>query len=151
LRDAVIQQHPSKKDLTTKYKGRLLRYRRKIIKTFNDLLIDIKSMLEKLSELNDPEMIRLREIIVAEIGELSDGAEAIMDLLDDPSSDVFTKTLEQISAQMEKRHRSISDVIDNQLGNHINHDILGKMRISQMLFRIRKRARIVRYLMNIDY
>ena len=46
-------------------------------------------------------MIRLREIIIAEVGELSDGAEAVLELLKEISRDSFTKTLEQITAQIE--------------------------------------------------
>lgn len=146
LRDAVVNQRPSKEELKDKYTGRLLRYRRKIRDVFNEFLTGVKGSLEKLSGISDPGMIKLREIIIAEIGELSDGAEAIMDILKETDRDGFTKTVEQITSQIEKRQRSIVDVIDNQLYNHIDHDILGKMKISEFQFRIRRRARLVRQL-----
>lgn len=146
LRDAITEERPEKDTLKTKYHGRLLRYKRKIVNTFNDFLNYIKICIEKMVKINDPDMARLRDIIIAEIGELSDGTEAIMDLLDDIDRDKFTQTLEQITAQMEKREKSIHDVIDNQLANHIDHDIFGKLRISQLKFRVQKRSRIVKQL-----
>ena len=146
LRDAIVEQRPSKDELKTKYRGRLLRYRRKIRTVFNDFLSSVKVALEKLDKVSDSDMVKLREIIIAEIGELSDGAEALMDMLDETDRESFTKTIEQIASQVEKREKSIIDVIDNQLFNHIDHDILGKMKISEMQFRIRRRARIVRQL-----
>lgn len=146
LRDAIVEQRPSKDDLKNKYRGRLLRYRRKIRTVFNDFLSSVKTALEKLEEVSDSDMVKLREIIIAEIGELSDGAEALMDMLGETDRESFTKTIEQIASQVEKREKSIIDVIDNQLFNHIDHDILGKMKISELQFRIRRRARIVRQL-----
>ena len=148
IRDAIVSQRPSKKDLQKKYRGRLLRYRRKIKNSFNELVIDVKKNLEGLSEISDPEMIRLREIIIAEVGEIADGAEAVMDALKDSERDSFTQTLEQLAAQIEKRQKSIKDVIDNQLSNHIEHDILGKMKLSELRFKIKRRARVVRQLVN---
>jgi len=147
LRDAIVEQRPKKDELNGKLRPRLLRYRRKIRKVFNDFLTAVKSSLEKLPKVSDPEMIKLREIIIAEIGELSDGAEAMMDLLNETDRESFTKTLEQLTSQMEKRQKSIVDVIDSQLFNHIDHDILGKYKISKMRFRIKRRARIVKQLM----
>ncbi len=147
LRDAIVEQRPTKETLKGKYRGRLLRYRRKIRKTFNEFLSNVKASIEKLSKVSDPDMIKLREIIIAEIGELSDGAEAIMDILGETDREGFTKTLEQVASQVEKRQKSVIDVIDNQLFNHIDHDILGKMKISELQFRIRRRARIVKQLM----
>lgn len=146
LRDAIVEQRPDKEDLNTKYRGRLLRYRGKIKKVFNDFLSAVKTSLEKLSEISDPDMINLREIIIAEIDELSDGVEAILDILSETDREGFTKTLEQISAQIEKRQKSIIDVVENQLYNHIDHDILGRMKISELQFRIRRRARIIKQL-----
>lgn len=146
LRDAMVEERPSKEDLKSKYRGRLLRYKRKIRNVFNDFLSSVKHSLEKVSKISDPDMIRLREIVIAEIGELSDGAEAIMDLLGETDRESFTKTVEQVAGQVEKRKRSIVDVIDNQLFNHIDHDILGKMKISDLQFRMRRRARIIKQL-----
>jgi len=146
LKKVIVEKHPSQEDLKGKYRGRLIRYRRQIQKVFNDFLMDVQSALEKLSKISDPDMLRLREILAAEVGELSDGAEAILDLLNDTDRDGFTKTLEQICAQMEKRQRSIKDVIDNQLFGHIDQDILGKMRISELHFKIMRRARILKQL-----
>lgn len=143
LRDAIGEERPSRDDLKGKYRGRLLRYRRKILEVFNIFLSSVKKTLEKLSKVNDPEMVRLREIIIAEIGELSDGAEAVVDLLEETDREGFTKTLEQVAAQIEKREKSIIDVIDNQLTNHVDHDIFGKMKISEMRFRIKRRSRLI--------
>ncbi|HEC63734.1 MAG TPA: hypothetical protein ENI23_00405 [bacterium] len=146
LRDAIVEQRPDKDELKNKYLGRLLRYRRKVRDMFNDFLSDMKVSLEKLSKISDPDMVKLREIIIAEVGELSDGAEAILDLLDEVDREGFTKTLEQLAVQMEKRQRSIVEVIDSQLFNHIDHDILGKLKISELQFRIKRRARIIKQL-----
>jgi hypothetical protein len=146
LRVAIVEKHPTRDQLKTKYRGRLLRYRRKIQTVFNELLLSVKHALEKLADISDPDMLRLREILVAEVGELSDGAEAILDLLKEPDKEDFTKTLEKICAQLEKRQKSIKDVIDNQLFGHINHDILGKMKISELQFKIRRRSRILKQL-----
>jgi hypothetical protein len=147
LRDAMAEERPSKEDLKHKYRGRLLRYRRKIRNIFNEFLSNVKNSLEKLSKISDPDMVRLREIIIAEIGELSDGAEAVMDLLKETDREGFSKTIEQITAQIEKRQKSIIDVIDNQLFNHIDHDILGRMKISNLHFNIQRRKRIIKYFM----
>lgn len=146
LRDAIVEQRPSKDDLKNKYRGRLIRYKKKIKDAFNHFLEHTKTTLEKAVEISDPEMVRLREILVAEIGELSDGVEALMDLLGETDRDSFTKTLEQISSQLEKRQKSIADVIDSQLFGHIEQDILGRMKISSLQQNIRRRTRIIRQL-----
>ena len=146
LRDAIVNQRPTKDDLDKTYRGRLLRYKKKIKEAFNHFLNHTKRTLEAAVEISDPDMVRLREILVAEIGELSDGVEALMDLLGETDRDGFTKTLEQIAAQLEKRQKSIADVIDNQLFNHIEQDILGRMKISEIQNRLRRRARILRQL-----
>ena len=146
LKDAIIQQRPSKDDLSNKFRGRFLRYGRKITENFNEFLIAIRTTIEKLAEITDPDMMRLKEILVAEVGELSDGVEAILDLLKEPDKEGFTQTLERIAAQIEKRQKSIKDVLDSQLLSHIDQDILGKMKIGDMQFRIRRRARIIKQL-----
>lgn len=148
LRDAIVEQRPTKEDLKNKYRGRLLRYKKKIKEAFNHFLSHTKTTLEGAIIISDPEMIRLREILVAEIGELSDGVEALMDLLGETDRDGFTKTLEQISAQLEKRQKSIADVIDNQLFRHIDQDILGRMKISSIQTNIRRRSRVIRQLVD---
>lgn len=144
FRDALIAQHPSQQDLVGKYKGRFLRYRRKIQTAFNDFLTSVKTSLELLDQISDPDMLRLREILGAEIAELSEGCKAVLDLLKETDKKDFTKTLERIAAQLEKRQRSIEDVITSQLYSHLNHDILGRMRISEMRFKIKRRARILK-------
>ena len=144
LRDSIVNQRPSKEDLDGKYRGRLIRYKKKIKEAFNHFLEHTKKTLEKAVEISDPEMVRLREILIAEIGELSDGAEALMDLLSETDRDNFTKTIEQIASQLEKRQKSIIDVIQSQLYSHIENDILGRIRISEYKFRIQKRSRLIR-------
>lgn len=146
LRDAITNQRPTKDDLNKAYRGRLLRYKKKIRDAFNHFLTHTKRTLETAVEISDPDMVRLREILVAEIGELSDGVEALMDLLSETDRDNFTQTLEQISSQLEKRQKSIEDVIENQLFNHIETDILGRMKISEIQNRLRRRTRILRQL-----
>ncbi|MFA5023474.1 MAG: hypothetical protein WC523_00755 [Patescibacteria group bacterium] len=146
LKDAITQQRPSKGDLAGKYKGRLLRYGRKIKESFNDFLLSTKSGIEQLSGITDPNMMRLKEILLAEVGELSDGAEAVLDLLKEPDKEGFTQTLERVCFQIEKRNKSIKDVVDNQLFAHINQDILGKTKISELRFNIRRGSRILKIL-----
>lgn len=146
IRDAISNERPSKEDLRQKYKGKLIRYRKKIKNSFNSFLTDVKENLENLSKISDPEMIKLREVLIAEVGELSDGAEAVMDLLDEVDREGFTKTLEKLAQQIEKRQKSIIDVIDSQFITHIDQDILGKMKLSNLRFRIKKRSRIIKQL-----
>lgn len=146
LRDAIADERPSKDDLKKKYRGKMLRFKRKVQENFNEFLSAVKGSLEKLSEISDPDTIKLREIMIAEIGEMSDGAEALIDLLEETDRDGFTKSLEGLVGQMEKRQKSIVDVIDDQLFNHIDHDILGKMKVSDLRFKIRRRARIIKQL-----
>jgi len=141
LRDAVVQERPSKEDLKVKYRGRLLRYKRKIILEFNQFLTKLKTTLELIVQISDPDMVRLREIIIAEFDELSDGVESIIDLLKDADREGFTKSLERITTQLDQRRSSIKDIVDNQLFNHIEQDILGRMKISELKHRIRVRAR----------
>ena len=105
---------------------------------------DPQNPLELLDQISDPDMLRLREILGAEIAELSEGCKAVLDLLKETDKKDFTKTLERIAAQLEKRQRSIEDVITSQLYSHLNHDILGRMRISEMRFKIKRRARILK-------
>jgi len=146
LKDAIVQQRPSKDDLSNKYRGKFLRYRRKITENFNEFLLAIRATIEKLAEISDPDMMRLKEILIAEVGELSDGSEAVLDLLQEPDKEGFTQTLERISSQIEKRQKSIKDVLDSQLLSHIDQDILGKLKIGELKFRIRRRARIIKQL-----
>ena len=146
LRKAVVEQHPSQDDLAGKYRGKLLRYRRKIQAVFNEFLVSTQKALEKMVQISDPENIRLREVLSAEIGELKDGGEAVLDLLQDPEKDGFSQSLEQISAQIERRSKSIKEVITNQLYSHVDNDILGKMRVGELHFRIMRRARILKQL-----
>ena len=143
LRDSILEQRPSKEDLSNKYRGRLLRYKRKITDSFNIFLQHLQTNLGNLAKINDPDMIRLREILVAEVSELTDGIEAILDLIHDVGKDNFTQMLEQLTAQNQKRQHSISDAVANQLFNHLDHDLLGRMRLSQLRFNIQKRSRLM--------
>ena len=45
---------------------------------------------------------------------------------------------------MQLRITSIKEIIDNRLFNHIDSDILGKLKVSELTTRIRKRARLLR-------
>jgi len=146
LKNSIVEQRPSKDDLKNKYRGRLVRYKRKIKDAFNHFLQHTKSTLEGTITISDPEMIRLREILVAEIGELSDGVEALMDLMSEADREGFTKTLEQISGQLEKRQKSILDIVNSQLFKHIENDILGRMKISSLRHNIQRRTRIIKQL-----
>jgi len=146
LRDAILEQRPSKEILKLKYKGRLLRYRRKIRDVTNKFLMSVKSLLEQLKEILDPEMLSLRDVIISEVNELSDGIEALLEVLGEADREGFTDTIEKISKQLEKRQKSISEVIEDQLFGHIDHDILGRRKISELQFNIRKRSRLLKYL-----
>jgi hypothetical protein len=148
LRDALVEERPSKDILKSKYRGRLVRYRSKIRNTFNVFLAHVRDTLHTMDDISDPEMDRLREILIAEIEELSDGVEAMLDLLKESDRESFTQTLEGIAAQLEKRQKSITDVIDSQLFNHIEHDILGKVKVSELQFNIKRRARVLRQLLS---
>ena len=144
LRDAIVQQRPSKDDLKSQFRGRLLRYRRKITEVFNKLLIHIKKALQSLSSILDPDMISLRQIIISEFDELSDGVEGVLHLLDDVDREGFTKNLERLCTQLQRRNISIGEIIDNQLVSHLEHDILGKYKISELRAIIIRRTRLIR-------
>jgi hypothetical protein len=144
LREAIIQERPSKEDLKSRYKGRLLRYRRKISKSFNDLLLRLQSAIQSLQNIMDPEMKNLQKILVAEFDELSDGVEGVLELLGESERDGFTKDLERLCTQLQQRKISIDEVVDNQLFNHLEQDILGKIKISSLKARIRRRTRLLR-------
>lgn len=144
LRDAIVQERPSKEDLQNTYRGRLLRYRRNITEIFNKLLIRFKNAIQSLNDITDPDMANLKKIMVAEFDELSDGVEAVLGLLDDTAKEGFTKELERLCTQMQRRNTSISEIIDNRLLNHIDSDILGKLKVSQCKARIIKRSRLLR-------
>ena len=141
---ALTDQHPSQDDLKNKYRGRLLRYRLKVKGLFNAFLVDTKAALEKLTTIADPNIIRLREVIIAEISELSDGAGVLLDLLKDVGQEGWSQKIEKVNAQMQKRLTSIKDVIQNQLENHIDHDIMGRLKISEIGVRIKKRSELLR-------
>lgn len=146
LRDAIVSQRPSKDDLENTYRGRLLRYRLTIREGFNQLLNHVKKSMELMNQVSDPNMLRLREVLMAEIGELTNGVESILDLLKEVEREGFTQALERIVAQIEKREESIKDIIDNQLFGHIEQNILGKIKISDLKLKIQKRSRIIKQL-----
>lgn len=140
LRDSIVDQNPSKDELNNVYRGRILRYRKKIVDKFNAFLIHLQSNISLMSNINDPDMYRLREILVAEVGELIDGTEVLLELLHDPIRNNFIQSLEQIVWQIEKRKYSIEDAIANQLFNHLDHDLLGRIRISTLSNRTTERS-----------
>ena len=69
LRDALVTQTPTPDDISKLYRIKLRKYKMVILKAFNTALIRVKTTIETMSEIMDPEMIKLREIIIAEIGE----------------------------------------------------------------------------------
>ena len=141
LRDALVQEHPDQNTLKN-YQGRFLRYRRKIVQVFNKFLLHLKTALEDLESISDPDMLNLKQVIIAEVGELTDGIESLLELLGDLGREGFTQHLERLCTQFEQRKQSIREIIDNQLFDHIEHDILGKFKISEFKNRITKRARL---------
>ena len=143
LRDAIVEQHPSKEDLQNTYRGRLLRYRRKITDVFNKLLVRLKKAVQSLNDITDPDMANLKKIMVTEFDELSDGIEGVLVLLNEPTREGFTKELERLCTQLKRRATSISEVIDNRLFNHIDSDILGKLKVSEWRGRIIARTRLL--------
>lgn len=143
FKDSVVKERPSQDDLKNKYNGRILRYKRKIVLFFNDLLYTLKAIIEKLSGIMDPEMRQLRSLIMAEFDELSDGVEGFIDALKNPGKDDFTKNIERIITQLKRRKTSIGEVIDHQMMGHLENDILGKMKVSSLKARMIKRSRLV--------
>lgn len=144
IKDAIVKERPTQDDLQNKYRGRLLRYRRKVQSTFNDQLLALKEAIENLSPISDSETSKLREIIVSEFDELSDSVESFLSLLGEAEKEGFTQKLERLCAQLEKRKQSINEVIDNQLFSHIDSDILGRKKVSSLKANIYKRIRLLR-------
>ena len=145
LKDQITKQRPSQKDLVNG-RAKLLRAGRKITVSFNAFALLVKDMIEKLAAISDPDMMRLKEILVAEVEEFAAGVAAVLDLLEEPGREGFTDSLERITAQIEKRSRNIAEVVNSQLLGHINNDILGKLKISELRFSIRRTARILKQL-----
>lgn len=146
FKDALTQDHPSKEDLESKYKGRLLRYRRKIQENFNSFLIPTKSILNMLDKITDPSMERVRGVIIAEISEMSEATNKLLSILKDPSQNDFTSNIEELFEQINKRKDNIDEAVEHQLFGHIDQNILGKLKISSLVLEIRKRKRIIKSL-----
>ena len=128
FKDAIITQKPDKATLKNQYSGRLLRFKRKIFETLNIFLKHINAILILMNKITDPDMDRLKNVLLAEINELSDGTEN------------FSTSVEQLTAQIQKRLHSISEVVDNQIYHHIDTDILGRSRIGSVKISIRQGA-----------
>lgn len=146
FKDALTDEHPSKEDLENKYKGRFLRYSRKIRQSFNDFLLPTKSILNMVDKITDPNMERIRSVVIAEISEMSEGIDMVLDLLKDPAQKDFTSTIEELFAQIEKRKVNIHEAVEHQLFGHIDQNILGKLKISSIIFDIKRRKRIIKSL-----
>lgn len=144
LKDALIKERPSQETLKNVYRGRLLRYRRKVQDAFNANILKLKAAIERLAPITDSEMAKLREIIVSEFDALSDSIEAFLDLLGNPEREEFTQKIEKVCTQLDSRRKSINDVIDSQLFGHINSDILGRKKVSSIKADIYKRIRLLR-------
>lgn len=144
LKDAVVKERPSQEDLKTKYRGRFLRYRRKVQQEFNEYLLQLKDAVERLKPITDSEMAKLRAIIISEFDAVSDGVEAFLSLLGEAERDGFTQKLERICTQLDKRKTSINEIIDSQFIGHVDSDILGRKKISSIKANIHKRIRLLR-------
>ena len=144
FRDVLSEEKPSKDSLNNKYNSKILKFRFKIRDVFNILLISAKKSIELLLEIADPDIIRIRDVIFAELGELSSAIEAILDILSNRKKDDFVSKIEEICANLEKREVSIKEVIDTQLFSHVNQNILGRMKISGIKERMVKRAKALR-------
>ena len=146
FKDAVVREHPSQETLQSTYHGRILRFRRKVQKTFNALLLELQKEIQNLSSIMDTEMSQLEKVILSEFDEISDLVESFLELLGDAKRDGFTQKLEKLCTQLDQRKGSINDIIDQQLFNHLETDILGKTKISHYKAQIYKRIRLLRKL-----
>lgn len=143
---SVVKEHPDQDSLHKTYRGRILRYRRKVQNTFNELLMSIQEHIKGLSSIMDSEMGNLRKLVLSEFDEISDLVESFLETLGETGREGFTQKLEKICTQLEQRKRSINDIIDEQLFNHLDTDILGRTKISSIKANIHKRIRLLRKL-----
>lgn len=148
LKTALVKENPNDKKLTKVYKGRLLQYRKNITKVFNPILEDIKKTLEMFDYILDPEIEKLRDVIISEMDEISDIIESFMDLLGEPEKEQFVKKIEYLCSRMENRLNIFMGIVEDQLFGHITHDILGRIKISKLKTNIQKRTRLLNIWIN---
>lgn len=105
-------------------------YKRKTQKLFN---VFIKHLEQALIELNntisDSEMERIRDVIVSEVREIRDGVLDLLDLLDNPEDKTFIQDFRSTVERVGRRADSLREVITDQLFSHIDHDIMGQIRL----------------------
>lgn len=140
FKEALTKQRPSLQDLTN-YRGKFLRFRRKVTTVFNQVLLALQAAAQSMHKIMDPEMDQLLNIIMAEFDELSDTVENFLKLLAEPAKEGFTQEVEKIALYLEQRFNSIDDIIDNQLFSHLSKDIMGRLKVSSLEHRIRVRRR----------
>ncbi len=144
FKTALVAEHPSQTDLQEKYRGRIIRFKRKTQTIFNTYLLRLKAALEALHPISDSETVKLSQLILSEFDSLSDGVEEFLMLLSEADRDDFTKKLEALCGRLEHRQKSISEIVDQQLFSHFSTDILGKKKISSITAQIHTRRRLLR-------
>jgi len=107
-----------------------VKFRRKTKKLFDVFIKQLESSLFSINKMiSDSEMVRIKETIVAEIREIRDGVNEILQVLEVPTDPQFIQDYREIVERIGHRANSLEEVITDQLYSHIDHDILGKIRL----------------------
>lgn len=107
-----------------------LRYKRKARRLFNLFIKQLEKALKETNKtISDTELDRIRDTIVAEVRELRDGAIELFDLLENPENKTFIQDFRSTVERLGRRSDALRQVITDQLFSHIDHDILGQIRL----------------------
>lgn len=118
-----------------------LQYKRKAKKLFNIFVKQLeKALLEMNKMVSDSEMERVRDTIVAEVREVRDGAIELFELLEMIEDKQFIQDFRATVERIHNRAESLQEIITDQLFAHIDHDILGQIRLGFELYPLSKRG-----------
>lgn len=105
-------------------------YKRKTKKLFNNFIVQLeKALLALHTTVSDAEMNRIRDTIVSEVGEIRDGVITLLDFLDKPEDKDFAKSFKETVDRVFKRAEALEEIIQEQLFEHLDRDVLGKIRL----------------------
>jgi hypothetical protein len=118
-----------------------LRYKRKARRLFNVFIKQLEKALKNVNKtITDTELDRIRDTIVAEVREIRDGAIELFDLLENPEEKTFVQEFRSTVERLIIRSDALKQVITDQLFSHIDHDILGQIRLGFLLKPVIKRS-----------
>jgi uncharacterized phage infection (PIP) family protein YhgE len=118
-----------------------IRYKQAVINEFNEFLDSLTNSLTKMNKtLSDSEMQNITDTIVAEADELRDGVEELAEHLDEPDSPDFLKNFKETYDRLDQRRNSLHEIITDHLFEHIDYDILGRIKLGSNKIKLSKRG-----------